>query len=63
MALLEAAWTRQDQFRLSWWDALVLASALAGCRVLLSEDFQHGQQFGEVRVSSPFRTAPKEDGR
>lgn len=62
--LLETAWTLQDQFRLSWWDALVLASAqLAGCQRLLSEDFQHGQQFGEVRVSSPFRTAPNEDGR
>ena len=61
VALLEAAWTLQDQFRLSWWDALVLGSAqLAGCQKLLSEDFQHGQQFGEVRVSSPFRTASNE---
>jgi predicted nucleic acid-binding protein len=64
VGLLEAAWTLQDQFRLSWWDALVLASAqLAGCHTLLSEDFQHGQQFGAVRVTSPFRTAPNEDGR
>lgn len=58
--LLEAAWTLQDQFSLSWWDALILSSAqLAGCHTLLSEDFQHGQQFGAVRVSNPFRTAPK----
>ena len=64
VALLEAAWTLQDQFPLSWWDALIVASAqLAGCETLLSEDFQHGQQFGEVRVSSPFRAAPKEEDR
>ena len=62
VGLLEAAWALQDQFRLSWWDALVLASAqLAGCQTLLSEDFQHGQHFGEVRVLSPFRVAPKND--
>ena len=59
--LLEAAWTLQDQFSVPWWDALILSSAqLAGCQTLLSEDFQHGQQFGALRVSSPFRTAPKE---
>jgi predicted nucleic acid-binding protein len=61
--LLEAAWTLQDQFSLSWWDALILSSAqLAGCQTLLSEDFQHGQRFGALRVSSPFRTGPKESG-
>jgi predicted nucleic acid-binding protein len=60
--LLEAAWALQDQFSVSWWDALILSSAqLAGCQTLLSEDFQHGQQFGAVRVSNPFRSAPKED--
>jgi len=61
-ALGTAAWALQDQFRLSWWDALVLASAqLAGCQTLLSEDFQHGQQFGDVRVSNPFRASPDDD--
>jgi len=60
--LLEAAWTLQDQSRLSGGDALVPASAqLAGCRTLLSEGFQHGQEFGDVRVLSPFRAAPKDD--
>lgn len=64
VGLLEAAWTLQDQFSLSWWDALIVSSAqLAGCDTLLSEDFQHGQQFGALRVSNPFRTAPREETR
>jgi predicted nucleic acid-binding protein len=61
--LLEAAWTLQDGFSLSWWDALILSSAqLAGCQTLLSEDFQNGQRFGSLLVSNPFKTAPKETG-
>jgi predicted nucleic acid-binding protein len=59
--LLEAAWTAQDEFRLSWWDALVLAAAqLTDCGTLLSEDFQHGRELGGVRVASPFKTTPKD---
>lgn len=62
VGLLEAAWTAQDEFRLSWWDALILASArLSGCETLLSEDFQHGQQFGTVRIASPFKATPTDD--
>ncbi len=62
--LVEAAWTLQDQFRLSWWDALVLAAAqLSDCATLLSEDFQHGQEFAGVRVASPFKTAPSAESR
>jgi predicted nucleic acid-binding protein len=58
--LLESAWTLQDQFRVAWWDSLVLAAAqLAGCSTLLSEDFQHGQDFAGVRVANPFRTTPR----
>jgi predicted nucleic acid-binding protein len=41
---------------LSFWDALIVASAsAAGCRVLLTEDLQHGQVFDGVRVEDPFR--------
>lgn len=62
--LLEAAWTAQDHFRLPWWDALIVAAAQrSGCGTLLSEGFQHGQQFGAVRVSSPFKTAPQNQAR
>ena len=41
--------------QLSFWDALVIQSARkAGCRVLLSEDLQHGQTIDGVRVVNPF---------
>ena len=43
------------RFRLPWYDALIVASAIeGGCDVLYSEDFQHGQQFGSVTISNPF---------
>lgn len=41
---------------LSFYDALIVAAALdAGCEVLCSEDLQHGQKFGALRVENPFR--------
>ena len=55
LALLERAWRMQDRYSLSWWDALIVAAAQASdCRVLLTEDLQHGQRFGRVRVIDPF---------
>ena len=40
---------------ISYWDALILHSAKkAGCRVLLSEDLQHGQTIDGVRIVNPF---------
>jgi predicted nucleic acid-binding protein len=40
---------------LSFWDALVLHSAKqSGCRVLLTEDMQHGQVIDGVRIVNPF---------
>jgi predicted nucleic acid-binding protein len=40
---------------LSFYDALVIAAAAdAGCRVLLTEDLQHGRKFGGVTIENPF---------
>jgi predicted nucleic acid-binding protein len=59
--LIVEAWTLQDLFQLSWWDALIIAAAkLQGCTAVLSEDFQHGQDFQGVRVMDPFRVSPAE---
>lgn len=56
---LEAAWQLQDRFGLSWWDAQIVAAAQqARCGVLLSEDLQHGQVFGDLVVRSPFLSSP-----
>jgi len=41
--------------RLSWFDSLIVASALVGeCEKLVSEDFQHGQKIEGLRVENPF---------
>ena len=43
------------RFKLSWYDSLIIASAIEGqCEVLYSEDLQHGQEFGNLQVSNPF---------
>ena len=55
-ATFERAWDLQDRHQVSWWDALIVASAIgAGCTTLLTEDLQDGQRFGDLEVVSPFR--------
>ena len=58
--VLEAAWPVQDRYRLSWWDALIVAAAqVSGCAYLLTEDLQDDQILGTVQVVNPFRTSPE----
>lgn len=41
--------------QLKFWDAAMVASAqMMSCSTLYSEDFQHGQRFGSVRIVNPF---------
>jgi predicted nucleic acid-binding protein len=59
VSLILRAWQWMDDVSVSYWDSLILASAeTLGCRWLLSEDFQHGRQYGSVQVVNPFRTDP-----
>ncbi len=45
----------QDRHRLSWYDSLIIAAAIqVQCSVLYSEDLQHEQRFGDLRVMNPF---------
>jgi predicted nucleic acid-binding protein len=45
----------------SWWDCLLLASALElGCSHFLSEDLQDGHQIGGLTIINPFTHAPEE---
>jgi predicted nucleic acid-binding protein len=54
-AVIEGAWHIQSRFRISWWDSLIVSAALqTGCRYLLTEDLQEGQEFGELLVVNPF---------
>jgi len=56
---LETAWEIQDRYRLSLWDALVVATAsVHDCKLVLSEDLQHEQDFGGVAVVNPFAISP-----
>lgn len=62
-ALLETAWSLQDRYGLSWWDALIVSAAQAlECRYLLTEDLQDGQEFDELKVIHPFLHDPHETG-
>ena len=50
LAILERSWLVQQRYSLSWWDALIVGAAQScECSVLLTEDLQDGQLFGEVR--------------
>jgi predicted nucleic acid-binding protein len=59
--ILTSGWELQDRYKISFWDSLIVAAALASnCAFLLSEDFQHGQRLGALVVVNPFRVAPGE---
>jgi len=51
----KAALAEMAAARLSYWDALMLASAAeAGCTVMLSEDMQDGARIFGVEIVNPF---------
>lgn len=55
-ALYAEALHLRNRYRLSWYDSLIVAGAIeAECSVLYSEDMQHGQEFGNMRIENPFR--------
>lgn len=55
LELVQAALSAKARFQISYWDAAIVEAARAqGCRELLTEDLNHGQEFGSVRVVNPF---------
>ena len=45
----------KQRYQLSYWDAAIIAAAkVLGASVLYSEDLNHGQDYGGVRVENPF---------
>jgi predicted nucleic acid-binding protein len=53
--LIWRAATRSINDKLSFWDGLIVESAIAAqCSVLYTEDMQHGRTFGSVTVRNPF---------
>jgi predicted nucleic acid-binding protein len=54
--LYRQALSLQTRWKFSFYDSLIVAAALeAGCRRLLTEDLQHGQRIGTLRIENPFR--------
>ncbi len=40
---------------LSWWDSLIVSAALQGrCKILLTEDLQHGRTIRGLKIMNPF---------
>lgn len=56
MAILSRAFAVQRRYRLSWWNALIVAAAEAsGCSRILSEDLSDGASYFGIVVENPFR--------
>jgi len=61
--LIEASWNTQDKYQYSWWDSLIVTSALfLDCTYLLSEDMQHEHQIGDLTIINPFIIGANEIG-
>ena len=53
--LLIRALSIKEQYKLSYWDSLILAAAeRADCGILYSEDLSSGQKYGKVLCLNPF---------
>jgi predicted nucleic acid-binding protein len=54
-SLYQHALVLTRKYSLSWYDSLIVAAALeSDCRILYTEDLQHGQKFDNLRVQNPF---------
>jgi predicted nucleic acid-binding protein len=55
LALYEEALRLHTANKLQWYDALIVGAAReSGCAILYSEDLQHGQKFGSLKIVNPF---------
>lgn len=56
--LVKAAIALSQRFRISYWDAAIVAAAeRLGATVVYTEDLSHGQAYGAVRAVNPFLDA------
>jgi len=55
LEIYQAALATCHRYQISYWDAAIVEAARAlGCDMILSEDLQNGQAFGDLRVINPF---------
>lgn len=58
-AEISTAFRIEDEYRIGFWDALIVASALKnGANQILSEDLNAGQTIAGIRIENPFLAAP-----
>jgi predicted nucleic acid-binding protein len=58
VGLVKTAAETSTRYHISYWDGAIVAAAEAlGAATLYSEDLNHGQTYGSVRVINPFRSA------
>jgi len=63
LELIRIAWSLRRETAFQWWDCAILGAALrAGCRYLLTEDFQHGRTLHGVTILNPFTVGPEAVG-
>lgn len=54
-ALFSAALHLHASSGISWYDSLIVGAAIRSqCDLLYTEDLQHGQKFGGLRIENPF---------
>jgi predicted nucleic acid-binding protein len=50
-----SAMSARERFGISYWDAAIIEAARTlGCKIVLSEDLNDGQDYAGVRVENPF---------
>lgn len=56
LPMIFQAFHYQDEWKISYWDALILASAgRAQCQKILSEDFKDQHRYGDIVVENPLK--------
>lgn len=54
--LVKIAIEISERYQTSYWDgAIIVAAEALGAKILYSEDLNHGQRYGAVDVSNPFK--------
>lgn len=58
-AEISKAFRIEDEYRIGFWDALIVAAALkSGANRILSDDLNAGQTIAGIRIENPFITTP-----
>ena len=56
LAIKKAALEAKRRFQISYWNAAIIEAARTlGCRIVLSEDLNDGQNYNGVTIENPFR--------